>query len=362
MTASNPFKPTFGTAPPELIGRNQVIEDIHDGILEGVGSPLRAVLLTGPRGTGKTVLLDAARQAAEREQWVTVEVSGAPGMLRSILDGTRVALGYLLDSDKVHLGGIGIGPVSLQLNRDVAPELSWPYQMNRLLELLAEHGTGLMVTVDEVTPALSEMRDLALTFQHWVREEREVALIMAGLPTGIEGLLTEESLTFLQRAERYDLGHLEIKLVAKSYKAIFAAAGRRATPEAIEAAANARAGYPFLVQLIGYYAWKAGGDTIDANTVSAAAAKARRSMASRIHQAALKDTSDVDRRVLNAMAQDAGPSWTRRLAERLDVSPQYLDTYRNRLLTAGLVIAPRRGYLDYAIPYMREYLRAEQAE
>jgi DNA-binding IscR family transcriptional regulator len=58
------------------------------------------------------------------------------------------------------------------------------------------------------------------------------------------------------------------------------------------------------------------------------------------------------------MAQDGGPSSTRRLAERLGVSPQYLATYRNRLLTADLVVTPRRGYLDYAIPYMREYLRA----
>ncbi|MDR2567659.1 MAG: ATP-binding protein [Bifidobacteriaceae bacterium] len=168
MTEPNPFKPTFGMAPPELIGRGPIIEDIHDGIMEGIGSPLRAVLLTGPLGMGKTVLLDAAREAAEREQWVAAEVSASTGMLKNILDGTRHGLAHLLVGDSVHLDGIGMGPFSIQVSRETEPEPSWRYQMNRLLDLLAQHGTGLMITVDEVNPGLGEMRDLALTLG-WAR-------------------------------------------------------------------------------------------------------------------------------------------------------------------------------------------------
>jgi hypothetical protein len=359
---ANPFKPTFGMAPPELIGRSQIVEDIHDGILEGVGSPLRAVLLTGPRGIGKTVLLDAAREAASHEQWITVEVSANRGMLTSVLDGARETLSHLLDGAKTRVDGIGLGPVSVQLSREPGPEVSWRYQMNRLLEVLADHGTGLMVTVDEVVPQLDELRDFALTYQHWVRERRDVALVMAGLPDRVEGLLSEETLTFLQRAERYDLGPLDIALVTRSYEATITAAGREATPEALRAAASATAGYPFLVQLVGYHAWKATAGVIDTEAVAKAAAKARKAMETRIHWAAVKDISPMDRKVLDAMAEDEGPSWTRRLAERLGVDTRYLATYRSRLLKAGLVTAPERGRLTYTIPYMREYLRANRTE
>lgn len=53
----NPFKPTAGAQPPVLVGRGRVIEDFADGIEEGVGAPARLMRITGPRGSGKTVLL-----------------------------------------------------------------------------------------------------------------------------------------------------------------------------------------------------------------------------------------------------------------------------------------------------------------
>lgn len=37
----NPFKPTAGKMPPELIGRDSIIEDFIDGIENGVGAPER---------------------------------------------------------------------------------------------------------------------------------------------------------------------------------------------------------------------------------------------------------------------------------------------------------------------------------
>ena len=68
--ASNPFTPTFGSSPPLLVGRQDLIDDFGDGLDNGPGSPERAVLFAGVRGIGKTVMLNAVEDAArERSLW-----------------------------------------------------------------------------------------------------------------------------------------------------------------------------------------------------------------------------------------------------------------------------------------------------
>jgi DNA-binding Lrp family transcriptional regulator len=75
----------------------------------------------------------------------------------------------------------------------------------------------------------------------------------------------------------------------------------------------------------------------------------------------LADLSDVDRTYLLAMAQDQGPSSTGQIAKRLGVSAHYASVYRGRLIDAGVIEATRYGYVDFAIPYLREYLREHAA-
>src|SRR6476659_5213321 len=63
----NPYAPGAGQRPPELAGRNGEL-DAFEVLLERVarGRPERSVALTGLRGVGKTVLLNALRSAAVR--------------------------------------------------------------------------------------------------------------------------------------------------------------------------------------------------------------------------------------------------------------------------------------------------------
>ena len=53
----NPFKPTAGKMPPILIGRENVLNDSREALINGAGAPGRIMLLTGQSGYGKTVLL-----------------------------------------------------------------------------------------------------------------------------------------------------------------------------------------------------------------------------------------------------------------------------------------------------------------
>ncbi|MGI8947013.1 MAG: hypothetical protein ACR2FV_03360 [Ornithinimicrobium sp.] len=69
------------------------------------------------------------------------------------------------------------------------------------------------------------------------------------------------------------------------------------------------------------------------------------------------ELSAIDRTFLAAMAQDDGPSNMSELTARLQVSPDYASQYRLRLIAAGMIGAPTRGSVDFALPYLREYLR-----
>src|ERR671928_561259 len=75
----NPYAPGAGQRPPELAGRDAELA-AFDVLLERVvkGRPDRSVVLTGLRGVGKTVLLNALRSAAVRRGWGTGKLEARP--------------------------------------------------------------------------------------------------------------------------------------------------------------------------------------------------------------------------------------------------------------------------------------------
>lgn len=76
-----------------------------------------------------------------------------------------------------------------------------------------------------------------------------------------------------------------------------------------------------------------------------------------VHAPALQGLSAVDRTYLAAMAVDDGPSKSRTVTDRMGVAPGYGSMYRQRLIDAELIRPTGRGYVDFAMPYLREYLR-----
>jgi hypothetical protein len=51
----NPFKPTAGATPPDLIGRAGLLDEFEYGLRQGSGAPGLLTIITGARGIGKTV-------------------------------------------------------------------------------------------------------------------------------------------------------------------------------------------------------------------------------------------------------------------------------------------------------------------
>lgn len=80
----NPFTPTFGTSPPLLVGRDADLQDFLEGLCGGPGAPERATLVTGLRGTGKTVMLNAYEDLARDEGWLVISETATPNLLDRI--------------------------------------------------------------------------------------------------------------------------------------------------------------------------------------------------------------------------------------------------------------------------------------
>ena len=57
------------------------------------------------------------------------------------------------------------------------------------------------------------------------------------------------------------------------------------------------------------------------------------------------------------MAEDDGPSATGDVAKRMGQSAQSLSSARQKLISEQVIEGEVRGYVDFSIPYMREYIR-----
>lgn len=83
MARINSFKPTAGMNPPELIGRDEILDDFIEALENGPGAPDRLLRVSGVRGVGKTVLLNALGDVAREYGFHVVDVAANAGFLRS---------------------------------------------------------------------------------------------------------------------------------------------------------------------------------------------------------------------------------------------------------------------------------------
>jgi hypothetical protein len=355
----NPFVPTFGVEPPVLIGRGDALIDVRDGIAEGTGSPLRANKFIGPRGIGKTVLLEAAADVAREQGWIPISVTASPDMLDEILDLALDETKHLRDAPHRKISGIKFSGTGIDLtNPEVERVSGWRVQMRRILDLVEAHETGLFFTMDEVSARHEALAAFGKQFQHFRREGREVAFAAAGLPLNVEEFEKLSDTTFMRRAIPHNLGDVSVAAVRDALFQTFTASGRTIDLKALRRAAEATEGYPFLVQLVGYQSWReASGKHITWDEVERGIAIAKRRVGDTVHTSAMADLSPVDKTFLIKMTLDDGPSKMADITARGGWSREQSNVYRSRLITAGMIRPAGHGLVEFAFPYLREFLR-----
>ncbi|MFS0886548.1 ATP-binding protein [Aeromicrobium sp. 179-A 4D2 NHS] len=365
MQERNPFRPSSGSTPPVLAGRAEILDELEQSLHEGPGALGRTTIFTGGRGVGKTVLLTEVEDIALRAGWLTISETATPGFLVKLEEQVDHLLEERRPRPKRIVTGAQVAGVGL--TSSAVPEIASTLRrkVSALLDVLEHHGSGLLITLDEVHNAVrGEIRELAALSQHLTREDRQTAVVLAGLPAAVSGLLGDDVTTFLRRADRHDLKTVDEADVADAIERPLTDAGVRIEPEALDLAVDATGGYPFMIQLVGWELWRRrDDDAIDTTAARTAVGLARRRLGNLVHATALDDLSDVDRTFLLAMAKDDRPSRMADIITRLGpkVTPQYANVYRTRLLDAGMIRQAGRGRVDFALPYLREYLREHAA-
>lgn len=363
----NPFTPTFGTSPALLVGRGPVITEFADALDDGPGAPGRALLLSGQRGVGKTALLNELEDEAKKRGWLIVSETALTGLIERISTDHLPRL--LAEHDprgnvERRFSGFSaparMGGVSFDTGKRHEPTPTLRSQLTELCEHLARSGTGVVITIDEISPdTLEDLRAIAATVQHLFREDLPIAVIMAGLPQAVESLLDASGITFLRRALHHPLGAVSRDAARRGLEVPVTQAGLAWSDPALTQAVEATRGYPYMLQLVGFHAYRTAVDTIDTRKVTAAIDRATRDVSSLVHRPTISSLTAVEVRFLEAMAEDEGPTLTANIAERMGKSAVYVGQYRRRLLDKHIITAPERGLVALAMPGMREHLRGE---
>ena len=358
----NPFRPTFGRTPPELIDRNGTLEEFEYGLRIRSGVLGLLTIITGARGVGKTVMLNEAQGLAQEQGWAIISETSTAGFLARIADSALLIDEELGDGPPprkiLAFTAAGFG-VTTQLPRE--RQIEFRNLGAKLLGRLDENGTGLLITLDEIQDAdRSELLQLAAVIQHWVRDGLPIGFVCAGLPAAISDILNEGVATFLRRADKIDLHSVDVGDVRDSYARQFSEAGIRLPDGFPQEAADASFGYPFLIQLIGYFLWKEaerGAGVVDRDSAERAVEAALKRNIRMVVGPAISKASDRDMDYLRAMSFDNGASSTAAVAQRMKASLQLAANYRARLIEAGLIEPAGRGVVRYSIPGLREHLR-----
>lgn len=356
----NPFTPGFGQVPAYIAGRAYMLNDIKQALVSPGFSPDLTTLFVGARGSGKTAMLAYVSEFASSIGWVSVGVSARKGMLEEIIETVNYQAEHLLcNKPAARLKSMNMGGVGLAWDNAPIEKGGWRVRMNAVFDQLEETETGLLITVDEVNPSVEEFIQLVSTYQHFVREKRRVALMMAGLPALASALLANEYVSFLRRAQYRKLGRIEDCEVANAFRSTVESSGRIVGDEALGVAVRAIDGFAYMLQLVGFQAWRRSPDKheVSSEDVEHGVEIARLEVKTKVLETTYAELSQGDRRFVNAMLDAQGPCTLADVSRIMGVKSNYASKYKKRLMEAGVVRETLMKELRFDLPMFEEYAR-----
>ncbi len=385
----NPYAPGAGQRPPELAGRDEQLAHI-DVVLERIarGRPERSIILTGLRGVGKTVLLNAMRGAAVRAGWGTGKLEARPdqGLRRPLGAALHMAVRELAHPDATSVLSTlkafveRVSPRTLKAHERWNPGILAPTTTGRadsgdieidLVELLtdvaslaADRGKGVAIFIDEMQDLGPDDVSALCAAAHELGQQRlPLVVVGAGLPH-LPAVLSavksySERLFSYQRIDKLGRSAADLALVAPAEEEDVAW-----SPEALLAMYEITGGYPYFVQAYGKSVWDvAPSSPITAEDVRVAVPEAEAELAVGFFGSRYERATPAEREYLRAMA-DAEPDAhgavsSAEVARLLDRKPQSLSPARDALLKKGLVYSGERGKVAFTVPHFGRYLRTQ---
>lgn len=363
-TMLNPFNPQFGKRPAEFIGRDLIINDFLQS-LNNPNDPHRVSIITGIRGAGKTAILSDIHQSLNPEKYLVVDLTAKDGMLLDTLDlctaNARPWLGKFLEG----FSGFSVGALGFSFSitkKSGREEHGFRYYLTDIVSTLTKKGIPTVFLIDEVHNDTPEMREFITTYQHLVREDKDVALLMAGLPNSVQDVLNDKILTFLRRSQRIHLESIDTSLIELAYGNAFRKAQRSFKNTALRCAAEATKGYPYLIQLLGFYLWKSGHELMNEDDINQALIRSKADLFRNVHDLIYHDLAQKDKEFLLAMSEDDAESTFGDIAARMKVTSGYASRYRQRMIDADIIHRSSYGKVAFSPPYLREYLLSKSRD
>jgi hypothetical protein len=381
----NPFSPGAGSPPPELAGRDGVLEQAR--VLLGrvrAKRPEKSLLLTGLRGVGKTVLLNEIERMAQDTGYRTILVEAHEGKLLAVLLAPHLRR-LLFDLDRIagvgdkvrrslavlksFVGAIKISVGEINIGLDIEPEpgaadsgdleVDLPSLFMAVGEAAQERGVAVAILIDEIQYfSSSELSALIMAMHKMQQRQLPLVLIGAGLPIlpGLAG----ESKSYAERLFSFpEVGPLTEPDVIKALQDPVRLAGVMFEPDALREIFRLTRGYPYFLQEWGYQAWNhASVSPITLRVVQEASDLVSRRLDENFFRVRFDRLTPREKMFLRAMAElGAGPYRTGDVADTLKVKISTLGPLRAGLIKKGMVYSPSYGDMAFTVPLFDEFMR-----
>ncbi|MDP1884676.1 MAG: ATP-binding protein [Candidatus Moranbacteria bacterium] len=381
----NPFSPGAGSPPPELAGRDGVLEQAR--VLLGrvrAKRPEKSLLLTGLRGVGKTVLLNEMERMAQDTGYRTILVEAHEGKLLPVLLAPHLRR-LLFDLDRI--AGVGdkvrrslavlksfvgaikitVGEIDIGLDIDPEPgaadsgdlEVDLPSLFMAVGEAAQERGVAVVILIDEIQYfSSSELSALIMAMHKMQQRQLPLVLIGAGLPIlpGLAG----ESKSYAERLFSFpEIGPLTEPDAIKALQDPVRLAGEAFEQAALHEIFRLTRGYPYFLQEWGYQAWNhASVSPITLQVVQEASDLVSRRLDENFFRVRFDRLTPREKMFLRAMAElGAGPYRTGDVADKLKVKISTLGPLRAGLIKKGMVYSPSYGDMAFTVPLFDEFIR-----
>ena len=381
----NPYSPGAGSQPPELAGRDAVIERAAIALDRiRAGRAARSFVFYGLRGVGKTVLLNRIRDDAEGRGFSTIHVEApenrslpsilAPN-LRSLLlklsrkarskdvvqRGLRAVAGFA-KALKFKYNDIEFG-IDVEIEPGLADSGDIELDLKDVLEAAAlaarDCETAIVMFIDELQYVPEEQLAALIAALHSASQKQlPITMVAAGLP---------QLLGQMGRAKSYAERLFEFVSIDRlDSQAAEAALRKPAENEGadIEGAAVAEIlketqGYPYFLQEWGKHAWNSAQDNhILLDDAKNATGDALAELDASFFRVRFDRLTPAEKQYMRAMASlGAGPHRSGDIAARLRKKVTSVAPVRNSLIAKGMAYSPAHGDIAFTVPLFDGFLK-----
>lgn len=382
---ANPFNPGAGTPPPELVGRDPILQQA-DTILERIkrGRSERSLLFVGLRGVGKTVLLREVRRRAldkgyavemiEAQEEQTIAQLLVPALRRLLLDldaakKTIAAVKRGLRVLRSFLGTIKLSSHEVELTLGVDPEAGRADSgdlESDLKDLLIALGEAAKAADRPIALLIDELqylprRDLAALIRslHAVAQEGlPLVLFGAGLPQLYSQV--GEAKSYAERLFRFSeidrLSHPDSDEVVRGP---VQEEGASVTDDALEEIYTQTNGYPYFLQEWGYRAWNlAPENNIDVKVARDATRLALKELDHQFFRVRFDRVTPGEREYMRALAElGEGVHRSGEVADLIGKTTNQLGPVRDSLIRKGMIYSPAHGDIAFTVPLFDQFMK-----